>query len=86
MPAQPIAHSQESGTLLTGERHVLELIATGASRIATACPFCYIMIDDGVKGVGPAMGIGDDDVKVADISMHVLEALEALERVPADEE
>ena len=27
-----------------------ELIATGASRIATACPFCYIMIDDGVKG------------------------------------
>jgi Fe-S oxidoreductase len=53
-----------------------ELIATGASRIATACPFCYIMIDDGVKGVGPAMGIGEDDVKVADIAMHVLEALE----------
>ena len=53
-----------------------ELIATGASRIATACPFCYIMIDDGVKGVGPAMGIEEDSVKVADISMHVLEALE----------
>jgi Fe-S oxidoreductase/nitrate reductase gamma subunit len=53
-----------------------ELIATGASRIATACPFCYIMIDDGVKGVGPGMGIGEDDVKVADIAMHVLEALE----------
>src|SRR4051794_35281912 len=53
-----------------------ELIATGASRIATACPFCYIMIDDGVKGVGPAMGVGEDDVKVADIAMHVLEALE----------
>ncbi len=29
-----------------------ELIATGASRIATACPFCYIMIDDGVKAAG----------------------------------
>ena len=49
-----------------------ELIATGASRVATACPFCYIMIDDGVKGEG----LDDDDVKVADISMHLLEALE----------
>jgi Fe-S oxidoreductase/nitrate reductase gamma subunit len=56
-----------------------ELIATGASRIATACPFCYIMIDDGVKGAGK----DDDEVKVADISMHLLEALE---RVSADEE
>ncbi|MBI2709882.1 MAG: (Fe-S)-binding protein [Actinobacteria bacterium] len=49
-----------------------ELIATGASRIATACPFCYIMIDDGVKGAGKE----EDEVRVGDISMHVLEALE----------
>ena len=50
-----------------------ELLATGASRIATACPFCYIMIDDGVKGEG----IEDDDVKVADIAIHLVDALEA---------
>jgi Fe-S oxidoreductase len=49
-----------------------ELIRTGASRVATACPFCYIMIDDGVKGAGK----DEDEVKVADISMHLLEALE----------
>ncbi|MCU1498740.1 MAG: putative iron-sulfur protein [Acidimicrobiales bacterium] len=48
-----------------------QLVATGASRVATACPFCYIMIDDGVKGMGK-----DEDVKVADISMHLLEAIE----------
>ena len=53
-----------------------ELLATGASRIATACPFCYIMIDDGVKG----QGVEDDEVKVADIAMHLLEALENAER------
>ena len=53
-----------------------ELIATGASRIATACPFCYIMIDDGVKGEG----VDEDEVKVADISMHVLDAIERGER------
>ncbi len=50
-----------------------ELIATGATRVATACPFCYIMIDDGVKENGR------DDIVVQDISMHLLEALEAPE-------
>jgi Fe-S oxidoreductase/nitrate reductase gamma subunit len=49
-----------------------ELISTGASRIATACPFCYVMIDDGTKAAGKE----EDEVKVADISMHLLEALE----------
>ncbi len=49
-----------------------ELVDTGASRVATACPFCYIMMDDGVKAAGKE----EDEVKVADIAMHVLEALE----------
>ena len=49
-----------------------EALATGASRIATACPFCYIMLDDGVKG----RGIEESQVKVADISMHLLDAIE----------
>ena len=50
-----------------------ELLATGAGRIATACPFCYIMIDDGVKGEG----VEDSEVKVGDIALHLLEALDA---------
>jgi Fe-S oxidoreductase len=50
-----------------------ELIATGASRIAVACPYCYIMIDDGTKAAGKE----DDEVRVGDISMHLVEALEA---------
>jgi Fe-S oxidoreductase/nitrate reductase gamma subunit len=49
-----------------------ELIATGADRIAVACPFCYIMIDDGAKAAGKE----DEDLRVGDISMHVLEALD----------
>ncbi|MBC8483888.1 MAG: 4Fe-4S dicluster domain-containing protein [Actinobacteria bacterium] len=57
-----------------------ELIATGAGRIATACPFCYIMIDDGVK----AEGIEEDQVKVGDIALHLLEALENREAAAAD--
>ena len=52
-----------------------ELLATGATRIATACPFCYVMIDDGVK----AQGVEEDEVKVADIAIHLMDALEGAE-------
>jgi Fe-S oxidoreductase len=62
------------GTKVNDERSQ-ELINTGATRIATACPFCYVMIDDGVK----AQGFEEDEVKVADISIHLIEALEATE-------
>jgi predicted flap endonuclease-1-like 5' DNA nuclease len=60
------------GTKVNDER-ALEAISTGAARVATACPFCYIMLDDGVK----AAGADDDQVRVADISIHLLEAIEA---------
>ncbi|MCU1358984.1 MAG: putative iron-sulfur protein [Ilumatobacteraceae bacterium] len=63
------------GTKVNDER-ALEAISTGASRVATACPFCYIMLDDGVK----AAGKDEDEVKVADISIHLLDAIEAGER------
>ncbi|MBM3685351.1 MAG: (Fe-S)-binding protein, partial [Actinobacteria bacterium] len=49
-----------------------ELVATGATRVATACPFCYVMMDDGVKATGKE----ESEVRVADISMHLLEAIE----------
>jgi Fe-S oxidoreductase len=63
------------GTKVNDER-AREAISTGASRVATACPFCYIMLDDGVK----AAGVEDDQMKVADISIHLLEAIENGER------
>ena len=51
-----------------------ELIATGAARVATACPYCFVMMDDGVKENGA------EEIIVQDISMHLLEAIEAGER------
>jgi Fe-S oxidoreductase len=63
------------GTKVNDER-AQEAISTGASRVATACPFCYIMLDDGVKGAGKE----EDQVKVADIAIHLLDALENGER------
>ena len=64
------------GTKVNDERSQ-ELLDTGATRIATACPFCYIMIDDGVK----AHGVEEEQVKVADVSIHLLDALEEADRV-----
>jgi len=62
---------EDLGTNINVDRSQ-ELIETGASRVATACPFCYVMMDDGVKG----HGVEESEVKVADIAMHVLEAIE----------
>jgi Fe-S oxidoreductase/nitrate reductase gamma subunit len=69
------------GTKVNDER-AREAISTGATRVATACPFCYIMLDDGVKGAG----VEEDAVKVADIAIHVLEALENGDRMAAASE
>ena len=68
------------GTKVNDERSQ-ELIDTGASRIATACPFCYVMMDDGVKG----HGVEEDEVRVADIAMHLLEAIEEGEKAAGSE-
>jgi Fe-S oxidoreductase len=40
-----------------------EAIATGADVVATGCPFCFVMMDDGVKELGAS------GVEVMDISM-----------------
>ncbi len=63
---------ETTGTKVNDER-AEEALSTGASRVATACPFCYIMLDDGVKGAG----VDDDQVKVADIAIHLVDAIEA---------
>jgi Fe-S oxidoreductase len=45
--------------------------------MAVACPFCYVMMDDGVKEKHR-----DEDVKVQDISEVLLEAVEHAEQDP----
>ena len=46
-----------------GNERAGEAVATGADEVAVACPFCYIMLDDGVKELGRG-----DDVAVRDIA------------------
>jgi Fe-S oxidoreductase len=52
------------------EERVREAAETGAETLAVACPFCTVMLDDGVKSRG-------DDLRVVDVSTLLAESLDA---------
>jgi Fe-S oxidoreductase len=60
---------EERGTQINEER-AREAAATGAETLAVACPFCTVMLDDGVRQTG-------GDLRVADVSTLLLESIEA---------
>jgi Fe-S oxidoreductase/nitrate reductase gamma subunit len=60
---------EQTGKKINIER-AEEALATGADEIAVACPFCFVMLDDGVKE------LGRDDVKVRDLAMILADGLE----------
>ena len=51
-----------------------EALATGATTVATACPFCRVMITDGVNDRQEAAG--REGVDVRDVSQLLLESLD----------
>jgi Fe-S oxidoreductase len=60
---------EERGNLINEER-AREAASTGAETLAVACPFCTVMLDDGVKANGATL-------RVADVSTLLVESLEA---------
>ena len=54
------------------ETRTEEALSTGASTVATACPFCMTMISDGITAKGKS-----ETVKTKDVAEIVLEAMEA---------
>jgi Fe-S oxidoreductase len=52
------------------EERVREAAGTGAGTLAVACPFCTVMLGDGVQSTG-------DDLRVVDVATLLCEALEA---------
>ena len=54
---------------LINEERAREAAATGADTLAVACPFCTVMLDDGVKANG-------DELRVVDVSTLLAESLE----------
>jgi Fe-S oxidoreductase len=49
---------EETGKPINGER-AREAVATGAETLAVACPFCTVMLDDGVRETGEGMRVAD---------------------------
>jgi Fe-S oxidoreductase len=60
---------EERGRPINAER-VREATETGADTLAVACPFCTVMLDDGVREAGAPL-------RVADVSTLLAESLEA---------
>jgi Fe-S oxidoreductase len=60
-------YEETTGKRVNRER-TEEAVATGAEVIATGCPFCFVMLDDGVKEMGV-----DEQVLVADLAMLLQE-------------
>jgi Fe-S oxidoreductase len=58
---------EEQGTQINVER-AREAIDTGAETLAVACPFCTVMLDDGVRETG-------SELRVADVSTLLAESL-----------
>jgi Fe-S oxidoreductase len=54
---------------LINEERAREAAETGAETLAVACPFCTVMLDDGVKANG-------SELRVADVSTLLVESLE----------
>ena len=50
------------------EERVREAAATGAQTLAVACPFCTVMLDDGVQSTG-------EQLKVVDVATLLAEQL-----------
>ncbi len=64
---------EERGSPINEER-VREAVETGAETLAVACPFCTVMLDDGVRSLGKQL-------RVVDVSTLLAESLE--QRDPA---
>ena len=60
---------EERGRPINAER-VREAAETGAETLAVACPFCTVMLDDGVRETGAGL-------RVADVSTLLAESLDA---------
>jgi Fe-S oxidoreductase len=59
---------EERARKINGER-VREAAATGADTLAVACPYCTIMLDDGVRE-------GGQQLRVVDVATLLAESVE----------
>jgi Fe-S oxidoreductase len=57
------------------DNRTTEAIATGADQIAVACPFCRVMLSDGLTTL-QASGDAREEVEVIDVAQLLLESVQ----------
>ena len=50
---------EESPAQRVNVRRTVQVVASGAEVLATACPYCLTMLDDGVRDTGKAIAVWD---------------------------
>ena len=68
---------EERGSAIN-EARVREAAGTGADTLAVACPFCTVMLDDGVQSTG-------DELRVVDIATLLAESIEGADATAGTE-
>lgn len=81
---------ESTGTRISTDR-ATEALATGAGTVATGCPFCTVMLTDGVAAAGSAGGQGDAPaptapVEVVDVALLLLDAVRPATQEASDEQ
>lgn len=66
-----IFKEEERGTKRVNQKRTEQIMETGASIVASSCPFCMIMLDDGIKSKNK-----DQEIHVKDIAELIAEAKE----------
>ena len=58
-----------------------EAVATGADQIGVACPFCLVMLTDGLTNA-KSEGTARDEVEVVDVAQMLLAAVRRSDDTP----
>jgi Fe-S oxidoreductase len=72
---------EKLGTRINDTR-TAEAVATGADKIAVGCPFCRVMLSDGLT-TQQAAGTASDAVEVVDVAQLLLAAVRRRDETPA---
>ena len=64
---------EQHGTERVNKRRTLQLVNTGASVVATGCPFCQTMIGDGLKGMEEELKSPVEQLDVAELLERAVE-------------
>jgi len=70
---------EEQGSERVNNKRTLQLLETGATTIASGCPFCMTMLTDGLKDQEKEAEIGQRDI--AEILADAIELVE-VEQTP----